>query len=122
MDGQGERCSPRLCDEGDGNGECSAIGASCDLASNHEQLLEQLNRSVTFADEVVIPEDELAPNSRFDADLGHSMCANSTQLQACDAVCRPVTSLAEVQDDQDFTSSTREGTAEVLLSRLRANL
>jgi hypothetical protein len=35
---------------------------------------------------------------------------------------RPVTSLAEVQDVQDVESSTREGTAEVTLSRFRANL
>jgi hypothetical protein len=85
MEGQSERRSPRLCDEGDSNGECPAIGASSDDLASTLQLLEHLNRSVTFADEVVIPEDELAPNSRFDADLGHSICANSTQLLACDA-------------------------------------
>ncbi len=68
MEVESERRSPLLCADGDGNDEgvpCSHISS----APQTQQLLEQFDRSVKFADENVSPEAYHSTDVRFGADL-----------------------------------------------------
>ena len=93
MEIEGQHRSPSLRGDGDGNGECAPLADSSGdpggLAPT-QQLVQQFNREVTFSDEVLSPDEQHTPGSRFDADSGNmfvhqlAATASSRRTQAGD--------------------------------------
>ena len=95
MEIEGQHRSPSLRGDGDGNGECDSLAESFGdpgaggLAPT-QQLGQHFNREVTFSDEVLSPDEQHTPGSRFDADSGNmfvhqlAATASSRRTQAGD--------------------------------------
>ena len=68
MEVESERRSPQLCADGDGNDE-GVPSSHISSAPHTQQLLEQFDRSVKFADENVSSKAYHSTDIRFGADL-----------------------------------------------------